>query len=658
MNITQLKKLFTNHNAQISSIETSNDFYFQKAVDALNSWMALNLSPAQLDEIIQMNYKDFSLNDYLKEAREVLYTLISYCDIKAKDKIMYNQYEDKRAIAQAGIRQNAWVVQLCKYKKDNASVTDAISSMMRYIQSPSERLPIISRTHKEFLSQFLLSKEYAPETFDKEVIDLLSPYCHCINEKNNSVVISHVLYEKRDLWLKHPVKGLVARASDWPDELSEDMGESGYGCAWWHMTPVKGQDTIKQLRNIIKDNGYFEYYLVSNNQATHVAKVCDFAQSSDYEQIKESWKEKNPAWYCDSFEEYNDGTKYAKIVFLISSITQLDNPISINDFIFYKGASAPQVIHITPFSSIITNNQKIMVSNLSNKVDLLLKHKNIILQGAPGTGKTYSTSELAVALIEGEDFNGYSDRKELMSKYNEYKDKGYVAFTTFHQSMDYENFMEGLVPEVHNGQVTYRIKDGIFKSICLRAKDNPTNKFILVIDEINRGNISKIFGELITLLEKDKRINQVNEITVSLPYSGDDSFGVPDNLYIIGTMNTTDRSVGSIDYALRRRFVFETITSEPSKITDESALAIFNEIRAFIEKHKLPEDYIEDLMVGHSYFMSSENSDYQAEIKQKIQYGVIPLLKEYIKDGVLLAKYEDLKQHENKWINLTPESNG
>ena len=163
---------------------------------------------------------------------------------------------------------------------------------------------------------------------------------------------------------------------------------------------------------------------------------------------------------------------------------------------------------------------------------------------------------------------------------------------------------------------------------------------------------------MITLLEKDKRINQVNEITVSLPYSGDDSFGVPDNLYIIGTMNTTDRSVGSIDYALRRRFVFETITSEPSKITDESALAIFNEIRAFIEKHKLPEDDIEDLMVGHSYFMSSENSDYQAEIKQKIQYGVIPLLKEYIKDGVLLAKYEDLKQHENKWINLTPESNG
>ena len=162
-----------------------------------------------------------------------------------------------------------------------------------------------------------------------------------------------------------------------------------------------------------------------------------------------------------------------------------------------------------------------------------------------------------------------------------------------------------------------------------------TTPYVLIIDEINRGNVSKIFGELITLLEADKRIGGDHPIRVTLPYSKE-SFWVPSNLYIIGTMNTTDRSVGNIDYAVRRRFAFATLKAGRKLVEQNSipeAVTLFDAVESFIKKHQIDMDF-EDLMVGHSYFFAKGES----ELELKWQYEILPLLNEYIKDGIINAK--------------------
>lgn len=284
------------------------------------------------------------------------------------------------------------------------------------------------------------------------------------------------------------------------------------------------------------------------------------------------------------------------------------------------------------------------ISFVSKCVGIVKSKKNVILQGAPGTGKTYNTAAIALSVL-GESVD-YSDHNAVMKRYKSLQDNR-IFFTTFHQSLDYEDFVEGLKPHIQydaEGKsigVTYEPEDGIFKLACQAVQ--PNKPVVLIIDEINRGNVSKVFGELITLLEADKRDKDDHPLTVKLPYSKK-AFGVPSDLYIIGTMNTTDRSTGTLDYALRRRFAFVTLKSDVSVIEkhyDELhneelkkiAVSLFNDIRKFIEnpKHLCGDLGIDDLMVGHSYFMAKSKD----ELANRIEYEVIPLINEYINDGIL-----------------------
>ncbi|MBI5055633.1 MAG: AAA family ATPase [Nitrospirae bacterium] len=189
---------------------------------------------------------------------------------------------------------------------------------------------------------------------------------------------------------------------------------------------------------------------------------------------------------------------------------------------------------------------------------------NHILFGPPGTGKTYSTIFKALELLGKEKeivdtFNregyvndaSYNKAKETFDSLRG-GDKPRIEFITFHQSYSYEEFIEGIKPINNTKEIQYDVKDGVFKRLCERADDDPDKKpYVLIIDEINRGNISKIFGELITLIEKDKRLGSKHEMRATLQYS-QDSFGVPDNLHIIGTMNTADRSIALIDTSIEK----------------------------------------------------------------------------------------------------------
>ncbi|MDU5412528.1 MAG: AAA family ATPase, partial [Clostridium perfringens] len=256
----------------------------------------------------------------------------------------------------------------------------------------------------------------------------------------------------------------------------------------------------------------------------------------------------------------------------------------------------------------------------------ILKVKNQILYGPPGTGKTYNAINRALEII---DFKKYKElignegeREKVIKIFNELLEEGQIAFCTFHQSYGYEDFVEGL--RSNESGAGFVPKDGIFKKLCRKASKSPKN-YVLIIDEINRGNISKIFGELITLIEDDKRLGEKNQLKVTLPYSNE-SFGVPKNLYILGTMNTADRSIALLDTALRRRFeFFEYMPKE--EILPEDACGI--NLREFL---RVINDRIEYLFdrehtIGHSYFLKEDLTfeDIVSIMKNK----VIPLVQEY-----------------------------
>ena len=260
-----------------------------------------------------------------------------------------------------------------------------------------------------------------------------------------------------------------------------------------------------------------------------------------------------------------------------------------------------------------------------NKLVKLIKDKkNIILQGSAGVGKSYAAKRLAYSII-GE------------------KDNERVKMIQFHQSYSYEDFIMGYRPN-ENG---FELKEGVFYKFCKEAEmdENKENKYFLIIDEINRGNISKIFGELFILIENDKR---GEEYALELVYKDDEKFFVPENLYIIGLMNTADRSLAMLDYALRRRFAFydmkPAFESEQFKEYQKNLKnSKFDNLIKKVEElnEVIKEDLGEGFCIGHSYFCNLETVEID-KLSLIIEFELIPLLKEYwFDDKEKVKKWED-----------------
>ena len=244
--------------------------------------------------------------------------------------------------------------------------------------------------------------------------------------------------------------------------------------------------------------------------------------------------------------------------------------------------------------------------------------KNTILYGPPGTGKTYNTVKYIQDILEDNSTN--ANIKSLRDNYS-----GRVEFVTFHQNFSYEDFVEGLRPDTdENGNLTYSVQPGVFKQICDNVE--PGKPSVLVIDEINRGNIARIFGELITLIEDTKRVGEPEELELTLPYSKD-PFSVPRELYIVATMNTADRSLVMLDTALRRRFNFVEMTPNPSllnSIEDINCSSVLTTINQRIEQ-SLDKDHT----LGHSFFMKCSTVE---DLMRTFDNKILPLLEEYFFD--------------------------
>ena len=294
--------------------------------------------------------------------------------------------------------------------------------------------------------------------------------------------------------------------------------------------------------------------------------------------------------------------------------------------------------------------------------------RNQILYGPPGTGKTYETVSHALAVVDGVDVDKIrEDRKEepeaVLKRYSKLRFKspggaggrpeGRLAMVTFHQNYAYEDFVEGIRPKLakagddgrdldsatsESTELAYELRHGIFRSMC-EVADNARRKaredggesprYVLVIDEINRGNIPKIFGELITLIEPSRRLGADNKTTVTLPYSGDD-FGVPDNLYIIGTMNTADRSIQQMDTALRRRFTFVEMMPDAKHDLiweDVEGVNCRRMLRAMNERIALLLD--REHQIGHTYLLKVETME---QLADTFRNRIFPLLQEYFYD--------------------------
>ncbi|WP_215898701.1 McrB family protein [Acinetobacter lwoffii] len=275
-------------------------------------------------------------------------------------------------------------------------------------------------------------------------------------------------------------------------------------------------------------------------------------------------------------------------------------------------------------------------SELDENINNLDFPLNQILYGPAGTGKTYVTISKAVQIVVPEWWSEDLERSRstIVEQYKVLVDEGKISFVTFHQSYGYEDFIEGIKVKGVEGQLNYDVESGVFKNICERAENNPNENYVLIIDEINRGNISKIFGELITLIEESKREGKSEELEgleVTLPYSNK-PFSVPNNLYIIGTMNSSDRSLTSVDIALRRRFEFIEMMPKPDVLSgiDIEGVSVQYILETMNKRIKVLLD--RDHCIGHAYFTPLIEEPSLELLMTIFEKRIIPLLQEYFFD--------------------------
>lgn len=673
----------------LNEIIQSEEFYFQKAINKYNEFMALpKLGEEKTKEVLDRinSHKEgnsFSHMELIEEYKsetdvhdilEKLAELIAYIDSHAANKNELNKYEDSRTIARAGVRQNAWVINLLNYKQSENidNLSGGVKNAIRYLLNPSGVLNILSERHRKLIGMFIFQNSSISLDFDEVVIKELSALNIDVkNEKNRAYVYERILYSDniKQIWnhnqtiwkMSHGYKSFNR------EERERYLNEK--------IITIEENTGLKQGKNFVSEMKIGDlFYLCFSSKEIKLLGIItsdasDLTDNPDkigwvkrsYEIIKEcnnteAYKGTNMGWspnHNSTFMTVKEEhlTIFEKELLLPYFDMHLEDLLNIDKSeypsskvkIDNEGSSNAE-----PDDNDSSNDDP---SNISlNRYGNL----NYIIYGPPGTGKTYNTVNYAVAMVENKEAETLQveDYKSVKNRFEQLKNDKQIAFITFHQSFGYEEFIEGIKPEINKAsaneesnthEISYSLSDGVFKRFCSEALKHKNKNYVFIIDEINRGNISKIFGELITLIERSKRIGREEETSAVLPYSGD-FFGVPQNVFILGTMNTADRSIALLDTALRRRFEFIEMMPDTDvfrMLNDNNELIVAGiNIKHMLDmiNKRIEILYDREHTIGQAYFIDLIRDSSIENLSSIFVHKVIPLLQEYFYDD-----YEKLR---------------
>ncbi|MDR1689730.1 MAG: AAA family ATPase [Clostridiales bacterium] len=642
----------------IKELAESKDFYYQKAKDKFEEFLRFDVTKTDIDGLIAFTAKPkFSfkkwLNSYNTDSAEyklllIIGQMVSYFDAKAAMKKELNEYDDKRVLAAAGVRQNDWVKWLLELKNgtDVKLFPVYIRNTINYIQNPETNVSIISdELRNKILEKFFEGNSLS--LFDEmKKLGLFAK-----NPLNNGVLYKEILYSDKvkELWLEAKEDNVKKAA------LNSESKENHY----WLYTPGSGarlwNDFYKEgimgvgwveigdlteykLKADIKD-ALQESLSDDRSHKVDAQALWEFANKmsvgdivfvkkglslilgrgiveSDYIYDKErkEYRYIRKMKWTHNGEWEHPGQAVKK--FLTDITQQTEYVEKLEDLLLYEADfhdsdDKPEIKYDDYSESDFLNEVYISEKRYKTLRGLLLRKKNIILQGAPGVGKTFAAKRLAFSVLGK-------------------KDKSRVRVVQFHQSYSYEDFIMGWRPDGSG----FKLEEGPFYKFCKLAEVGDENEpYFFIIDEINRGNLSKIFGELLMLIEGDKRGD-----SIKLLYK-DEQFSVPKNVHIIGMMNTADRSLAMIDYALRRRFAFFDL--EPAFQSDgfkkyqrqinnvkfDLLIATVERLNAEIGKDP---SLGEGFRIGHSYFCADKDVVIDDNwLYEVIEYELIPHLNEY-----------------------------
>jgi len=767
------------------------EFRYQKGSDKLNEFENYDgLTKEEITLLLnQFNESGLTFTNFIEalniETAEyqlltLLGELVSYCDLHAANKKVYNQYEDNRTLGKAGVRMNDWLDKLLTYKieeNDFDKLTPSIKNALLYLKDPENGLTMLSENHREKLALNLLNKTYEPEHIIDDLISFFEPYeIEVLNDKNRTTVYCSILYSKKvkKLWLDddnaegEEEKLNTKKTNDMKIPLNQIFyGPPGTGKTYNISSEAEKiinnntsseQLTLEQKFERIVRNIRSEYdeaiynKLNANSIYRNFSKAMvvwgyfldpkyDSTDTIVHEDLKDIEGFKRSGWsqrmrYLSEFgfiegDWYDDFSGQLGFDMQLSeSGIELKNnlrtyleeaKIPEADLLTWpREKGLPEIVknsyikvlaEVSPVSRNITAFEKTIFCalNMCLQGDLFKQNKesrptteeeiDLVEQyfDVNSTGNSdykwigwiaenlvdlnlveeiheernnryyFSITDSGLKLVQDIVNKWQSEYSILFGKYINYETGvglGQIEFITFHQSYSYEEFIEGIRPNLDGeNELTYSLEKGIFKRISDRAKFDQDNNYVIIIDEINRGNISKIFGELITLIEPSKRLfteNDEHPKKVTLPYSKK-RFGVPKNLYILGTMNTADKSIALLDSALRRRFSFtemlpnSEVVGQMITIDEIDIKLLFDTINSRIE-FLIDKDHT----IGHSYFLKIKDHQTIEALALIFKNEIIPLLTEYFygdfeKIQLVLGENKDWKsKNDSKFFNKKP----
>lgn len=584
----------------LEKILFADDFYFAKIQPLWQKFLSceindiddfINEIKTKWDELGKIRYKSIELLNYFegskKEALDLLNQMIAIFDKHAAKKVELNPYKDKRVIADSNVRQDDWIFNLLRIK-NKQDATPSIQNAVDYIKNPQEVLNIYSEEHRKQIANKLLKKQYLKDEFTKDLIRYFEEnniYHEVKNEKNLTMFMTKILYHTlKDKWHNQDNKqDKESKMSKTKIPLNQIplnqilFGPPGTG---------KTYSTVGEALKILEATNEQKQTIKSIVQLKEVFKsrveFVTFHQSFSYEDFVEGLKANT-----------DDG----KIIY------EIENGV-------FKEIceNAKQTID-NNFDEAYQKLIKQITDNDYERVELkTLKKKKVFYVNVNSKG--------SLVLHTG-------DKKSQQGSLT--KDRIYKIFSGEPINGGWECYFGGVVKHLKD---EFDLKD--YQETTERKPHQKTTErkpHVLIIDEINRGNISRIFGELITLIEPNKRAGEAEEISVKLPYSKTD-FSVPNNLYIIGTMNTADRSLALMDTALRRRFDFIEMMPKDDLVKDDvegiNVQKILKNINSRIEVL-----YDREHTIGHSFLMNVENLE---QLRDVFKNKILPLLEEYFYD--------------------------